>query len=93
MLRGEVDLRAKGPDFVDKGELPRSSPSLRQAKQLNSEGSPSETVAAGWIWTPGTELAGARVEGNGQRRTDIAAATAAAGRGGRHEGQRDRDGN
>jgi hypothetical protein len=23
---------------------------------LNTDGSPSETVAAGYIWTPGTEL-------------------------------------
>jgi hypothetical protein len=56
VLAREVDLRARGTDIVPKDELPRNSPSVLAARQLNSEGSPSEMVAAGWIWTPGTEL-------------------------------------
>ena len=35
-------------------EEPQSSIDYRN--QLNSQGSPSETVAAGYIWRPGTEL-------------------------------------
>jgi rubrerythrin len=57
VLANEVDLRARGTEIVPKDELPRNSPSIAAAKQLNGEGSPSELVAAGWIWTPGTELA------------------------------------
>ena len=58
VLEKEVGLRASGPDFVPEDELPKSSPSPAYARQMNSEGSPSEVVAAGWIWTPGGELAG-----------------------------------
>ncbi len=54
VLAKEVDLRAKGADFVDKSEEPASS--LEYRKQMNSAGSPSQTVAAGYVWTPGTEL-------------------------------------
>ena len=32
------------------------APSVRYRQQLNSAGSPSDTVAAGYRWTPGTEL-------------------------------------
>ena len=59
VLEKEVDLRAVGPDFVPRRELPRNSPSIAYARQMNGDGSPSETVAAGYVWTPGTELAGA----------------------------------
>jgi len=55
-LQAEVDLRAHGTQFVDKSELPRSSPSHAYREQLNSEGSPSEKATAGWVWMPGTEL-------------------------------------
>lgn len=54
VLANEVDLRASGPDFVAKSKEPKSS--LDYRKQLNSEGSPSETVAAGYKWAPGSEL-------------------------------------
>lgn len=54
ILLQEVDLRAKGTQFVP---LDQDSPaSIAYRKHLNSEGSPSETVAAGYIWMPGTEL-------------------------------------
>jgi rubrerythrin len=73
VLKDEVDLRANGTQFVDKSELPRSSPSHAYREQMNSEGSPSEKVAAGWVWTPGTELMtferGTSLQTNGRRRS------------------------
>jgi rubrerythrin len=56
-LKKEVDLRAHGTQFVDKAELPENSPSHAYRETMNAEGSPSEKVAAGYVWTPGTELA------------------------------------
>jgi hypothetical protein len=53
-LNNEVDLRASGTEFVNKDEEPERS--LEYREQMNSEGSPSETVAAGYRWMPGTEL-------------------------------------
>ena len=53
-LENEVDLRASGTEFVDKAEEPERSIAYRD--QLNSEGSPSSAVSAGYIWMPGTEL-------------------------------------
>jgi hypothetical protein len=55
-LRNEVDLRARKTEFIGKADEPDDSPSGEYRKQLNADGSPSETVAAGYIWTPGTEL-------------------------------------
>ena len=53
-LANEVDLRADGADFVPKSKEPKRS--LDYRKQMNSEGSPTETVAAGYKWAPGSEL-------------------------------------
>jgi len=53
-LAGEVDLRANGTEIVPKSKESKESISYR--KQMNSEGSPSETVAAGYKWAPGSEL-------------------------------------
>jgi rubrerythrin len=53
-LASEVNLRAKGTEFVDLEDEPKSSIDYRN--HMNSEGSPSETVAAGYNWRPGTEL-------------------------------------
>lgn len=55
-LRNEVDLRARKTKFIGKADEADDSPSVEYRKQLNADGSPSETVAAGYIWTPGTEL-------------------------------------
>ena len=56
-LSNEVDLRAAGPEFIHKDEEPDRAPaSIAYREQMNSEGSPSEVVAAGYTWTPGTEL-------------------------------------
>ena len=53
-LENEVDLRADGTEFVDKADEPKRSIGYRE--QLNSEGSPSNAVSAGYVWMPGTEL-------------------------------------
>ncbi len=53
-LAEEVDLRPSGADFVDMEQEPQSS--LDYRNHMNSHGSPSETVAAGYSWRPGTEL-------------------------------------
>jgi len=55
VLRDEVHLRAVGTEIVD--EEPANGPSARYRKHINSEGSPTETVAAGYVWTLGGELA------------------------------------
>ena len=49
-----MDLRASGTQFVGKEDEPERSLAYRE--QLNSEGSPTQTVAAGYRWMPGTEL-------------------------------------
>jgi hypothetical protein len=54
-LRTEVQLSAAGHKFVDRGEETRQTRDYRA--HMNADGSPSDTVAAGYIWTPGTELA------------------------------------
>jgi hypothetical protein len=53
-LKAEVDLRANGTDFV--GKQHESEESLAYRAHINSQGSPSETVSAGYTWRPGTEL-------------------------------------
>jgi hypothetical protein len=55
-LEGEVDLRASGADFIDASQEKPDSLSARYREQLNRDGSPSEIVAQGYCWTPGTEL-------------------------------------
>jgi hypothetical protein len=56
VLRAEVHLTAQGPSFVPFSREDPNGASARQRNQLNAEGSPSETVATGYVWTPGTEL-------------------------------------
>jgi rubrerythrin len=51
----EGDLRRKSTEFVPMAEESRASIEFRTA--LNRDGSPSDTVSAGYLWTPGTELA------------------------------------
>jgi rubrerythrin len=50
----EVNLRTNRTQFVDKPN--ESQESIAYRGILNAEGSPSETVAAGYAWAPGTEL-------------------------------------
>lgn len=54
-LNEEIDLRARGTEFVNKDQ--EGHESLEYREHLNSEGSPSEAVSTGYQWTPGTELA------------------------------------
>ncbi|HLU39033.1 MAG TPA: hypothetical protein VK081_06585, partial [Planctomycetota bacterium] len=55
VLAAEVDLRASGTEFIHRMEEKEDSPSVLYRNHMNSEGSPTETVAAGWSWRPGTE--------------------------------------
>jgi hypothetical protein len=56
-LASEVDLRARGSAFIRAAEEGRDSASARYRATLNANGSPSEIVAAGYRYRPGTELA------------------------------------
>jgi len=53
-LANEVDLRASGTEIVEKSK--ESKASLEYRKQINADGSPSETVSSGYRWAPGSEL-------------------------------------
>jgi hypothetical protein len=58
-LSAEVNLRAIGARFQ---MLEETDATKAYRSQLNSEGSPSETIAEGYRWTPGTELTGGAIE-------------------------------
>jgi rubrerythrin len=55
VLRTEVHLSAVDSEFVDRSQETQQTRDYRA--HMNSEGSPSDTVAASYIWRPGTELA------------------------------------
>lgn len=52
----EIPFRAVGADI---GPLPDSPATLTYRKHMNSDGSPSDLIAAGYVWQPGTELVSA----------------------------------
>ena len=54
VLKDEVPFRAQGKQISKK---PETSASRAYREQMNSRGSPSEMIAAGYKWKPGTELA------------------------------------
>jgi hypothetical protein len=54
VLAAEVDQRARGTEIVDAES--DDSPSVAYREQMNSKGSPTEMVAAGYQWSPGGEL-------------------------------------
>jgi hypothetical protein len=54
VLEKEVGYRAVGAEITADGK--ESAATLAYRKHLNSEGSPSEAVSAGYRWAPGTEL-------------------------------------
>ncbi len=65
-LRNEVHLTVSGKIFLPFAEESPNGPSVERRMQLNCEGSPSDRVAAGYVWSPGTELATkAPATGNG----------------------------
>jgi hypothetical protein len=67
VLREQVTLRANGTQIVP---LEEDSPeSIAYRDRMNEKGSPSEIVAAGYKWRPGTELAG-RLDGESVRRRE-----------------------
>ena len=53
-LRRELTLSAAGTEFVDRTQETEATRAYRD--QMNSDGSPTEIAAAGYIWRPGTEL-------------------------------------
>lgn len=56
VLKNETGLRALDGRFIDPTKEDESQATKAYRKQLNSDGSPSEMVAAGYIWAPGTEV-------------------------------------
>ena len=54
VLKNETHLRAQGARFIDKEEP--NSASVRHRAELNKHGAPSEIIAQGYRWVPGTEL-------------------------------------
>jgi rubrerythrin len=54
VLKEEVPFRAQGTRI---GKQPETPASRNYREQMNSKGSPSEMIAAGYKWKPGTELA------------------------------------
>ena len=55
-LQNEVDLRAIGTQIVPAGQERPDGPSALYRAQLNRDGSPSEIIADGYVWVPGTEI-------------------------------------
>jgi rubrerythrin len=55
VLSEESELSALGDGFVPRAK--ESSTTRRYREHVNADGSPSELVAAGYQWAPGTELA------------------------------------
>jgi hypothetical protein len=53
-LQQETDLRVNGTEYVGHGR--ESAESMQYREQVNADGSPSEAVAVGYHWQPGTEL-------------------------------------
>jgi hypothetical protein len=61
VLADEAELRAAGPRFIHKREEAAGAPSVRYREEMGAAGSPSEAVAEGYRYTPGTELAATRL--------------------------------
>ena len=55
-LENEIDLRAVGTQIVPAAQERPDGPSALYRAQLNRDGSPSEIIAEGYVWVPGTEL-------------------------------------
>jgi hypothetical protein len=54
VLASETGLSANGTQFVPRANEGPNSTLYRN--MVNTDGSPSEAVATGYVWTPGTEL-------------------------------------
>jgi len=57
VLSREVDMRAVGTQFINPGIGKESAETLAYRQQMNSQGSPTQVVAAGYRWNAGTEVA------------------------------------
>lgn len=55
VIENEVAMRKDGTAFVD--QAAEGATSLAYRETVNATGSPSMAASAGWVWTPGTELA------------------------------------
>jgi hypothetical protein len=67
VLRREVGLTSVGTEYVDRDGAPGQEASQQYRDHMNSEGSPTDAVAAGYVWTPGSELTRLAAErGNGK---------------------------
>ena len=55
VLTREVDYRAIGTEYTADGA--ESEATLAYREHMNSQGSPTEAVAEGYVYRPGTELA------------------------------------
>jgi hypothetical protein len=62
-LAAQVEFRARGKEIVTLDE--DSAASIAYRERMNQNGSPSERVAAGYRWRPGTELTAKKTNGNG----------------------------
>lgn len=60
VLEQEVELTARGPDFVAASEISDDAASRIYRDYMNRDGSPSTSVAEGYIWRPGTEVVARR---------------------------------
>jgi hypothetical protein len=56
MLQREVGFHASGTEVVE--HQPADSPSVAYRERMNGRGSPTNIVASGYTWMPGTELIG-----------------------------------
>jgi hypothetical protein len=56
VLASEIDLRASGTRLIPQDQEAPGAPSMRYREQLNRDGSPSELIASGFLYQPGTEL-------------------------------------
>ncbi len=63
ILSTQVPLRANGPNFVPLEQ--ESELSLAYRERINRAGSPSERIAAGYRWMPGTEVTKYATVGDG----------------------------
>lgn len=54
VLRNEVHLSANRTQYVPRDQESAETQAYRQ--QINAQGSPTDTVAADYVWRPGTEL-------------------------------------
>jgi len=57
VLSQELNLTANGTRFVDGLDRNESAATRAYRDYMNQDGSPTEVVAAGYIWQPGTEVA------------------------------------